>query len=151
MSERQARLVVILGALVPVPIMFLNVLNEIAAHMLAGGAHALSALGRPQLDALAYLFLHLHGQGIEVASVFWGLWLFPLGLLVVRSGFVPRILGLLLFVAGAAYLADAFTTFLLPSYARFVGALATVLEIGELPMVLWMFVTALRTPRWGPA
>src|SRR5262249_32176845 len=65
-----AALVVILGALVSVPIMFVNVLNDIAALALTSGADWLSAFDKRQLDALAYLFIRLHGQGIVVASIF---------------------------------------------------------------------------------
>ena len=76
-DESLARQVVILGSLVSVPIMFANVLNDIAALMLAKGADFLAVFEQPQLDALAYLFLRLHGQGVIVASIFWGLWLYP--------------------------------------------------------------------------
>lgn len=88
-DENLARQVVILGALVSVPIMFVNVLNDVAALVLVSGADFLSVFEKPQLDALAYLFLRLHDQGITVASVFWGLWLLPFALLVIRSGFIP--------------------------------------------------------------
>ncbi|MGH7427466.1 MAG: DUF4386 domain-containing protein [Gemmatimonadales bacterium] len=57
-------------------------------------------LEKPQLDALAYLFVRQHEQGITVASIFWGLWLFPFGMLVIRSGFIPRVFGVLLMMAG---------------------------------------------------
>lgn len=79
----------ILGALVSVPIMFLNVLSEIAALILVSGADFLSVFDKPELDALALLSLRLHGQGIIIASIFWGLWLFPFGILVIRSRFIP--------------------------------------------------------------
>lgn len=69
-NETLAKQVVILGALVSVPIMFVNVLNDLAALTLVSGADFLSVFERPQLDALAYLFLRLHGQGITVASIF---------------------------------------------------------------------------------
>ena len=95
-----ARHLVALGALVSVPIMFVNTLNAIAALMLTGEAEYLAAFSRPQRDALAYLCLQLHARGTTVASVFWGLWLFPFGLLVIRCGFIPRVLGVLLMVAG---------------------------------------------------
>ncbi len=107
-GEALARQLVILGALVSVPIMFVNVLNHVAALVLVGDADFLAVFDRPQRDALAYLFLRLHSHGVVVASVFWGLWLFPFGMLVIRSGFIPRILGVLLMVAGSAYLASAF-------------------------------------------
>ena len=71
-NEYHASLLVILGLLLSLPIVFVNVLNEIAALILAGGAKYLSVFDRPQRDALAYLFLRLHGQGIQVAAIFWG-------------------------------------------------------------------------------
>ena len=71
-NKKHAALLVILGALVSVPIVFLNVLNEIAVLVLVSGANFLSVFEKPQLDALAYLFLRLHSQGIIVAAIFWG-------------------------------------------------------------------------------
>jgi hypothetical protein len=143
-DERQAALLVILGAFVSVPIVFLNVLNEIAALILVSGAGFLSAFTKPELDALAYLFLRLHGQGIVVASVFWGLWLFPFGILVVRSGFIPRIFGILLFLAGAGYLIACVATLLLPQYGPRVVPFATALEIGEVPIILYLLIWGAR-------
>jgi hypothetical protein len=143
-NEALARQVVVLGALVSVPIMFLNVLNEIAALILVSGADFLSVFDKNQLDALALLFLRLHDQGINVASIFWGLWLFPFGILVIRSDFIPRLLGILLFIAGSGYLVSSFTSVLLPQYAQRVGQIAMVLEFGELPIVFWFLIRGLR-------
>jgi hypothetical protein len=147
-NENHARQLVILGALVSVPIVFVNVLNEIAALILAKGAvqgaDYLSVFDRSQLDALAYVFLRLHGQGIMVASVFWGLWLFPFGMLVIRSGFIPRVLGYLLMVAGSAYLASSFATLVLPQIAPVVSQVALPLEVGELPIIFWLLIWGAR-------
>ena len=98
----------------------------------------------PQRDALAYLFVRLHTQGITVASVFWGLWLFPFGVLVMRSGFIPRALGVLLMVAGCAYVASAGTSLLLPRYAPVVNQFAIVLEAAELPIIFWLLIWGAR-------
>ena len=132
--------------LVSVPISFLNVLNEIAALILAGGGASLSAFDQPQLDTLAFLFLRLHARGLVVAQIFWGLWLFPLGILVMRSGFIPRILGVLLMFAGSAYVVSSLTALFLPQYAQLVGLLASVLEVGELPLIVWLLVWGARAP-----
>ena len=126
--------------LVSIPISLLNVLNEIAALILVSGADFLSAFEKGQLDALAYLFLRLHGQGFVVAEIFWGLWLFPFGVLVIRSGFIPRFLGVLLFIAGSGYLASSFTSLLLPSYRHLVDQFAMVLTAGELPIIFWLLI-----------
>ncbi len=143
-NEAHARQVVILGALVSVPIVFLNVLNEIAALVLVSGADFLSVFEKPQLDALAYLFVRLHGQGLVVASIFWGLWLFPFGMLVIRSGFIPRVLGFLMMIAGFAYVASSFTTLVLPQYADPVGQVAMVFYFGELPIMFWLVIWGAR-------
>ena len=143
-DDMLAKQLVILGALVSVPIMFLNVVNEVAALVLVGDAGFLSTFERPQLDSLAYLFLRLHGQGTTVASVFWGLWLFPFGLLVIRCGFIPRFLGFLLLVAGTAYVVSAFATLIVPSYSTAVGRVALPLEMAELPIILWLAIWGAR-------
>lgn len=142
-SEQHAKLMVILGALVSVPIMFINVLNEIAALILVNGADFLSVFSKSQLNALALLFLRLHEQGTEIAQIFWGLWLFPYGILVIRSGFIPRFLGVLLFIAGTALLASSFSSLILPQYGVLFGQIAMVLDFGEFPIIFWFFIRAL--------
>jgi hypothetical protein len=125
--------------LVSIPISLLNVVNEFAALMLVRGADFLSVFDKPQRDALAMLFLRLHSQGIMVAQVFWGLWLIPFGLLVYKSGFLPRILGVLLIVACFGYLANSLVAFgVLPSgvTTRAVGQLTAC----ELPIILWLLI-----------
>ena len=111
-NKTHASLMVILG-LVFVPIMCVNVLSEIAALMLLRGADFLSVFDKRQLDAMAMLFLDLHRYGYAVGWIF-GLWLFPFGVLVFRSGFLPRILGVLLIAACFGYLADSLTPFFCP-------------------------------------
>lgn len=143
-SVALARQLVVLGALVSVPIMFVNVLNEIAALTLAKGADFLAAFEPAQREALASLFLRLHGQGIVVASVFWGLWLFPFGILVIRSGFIPRLLGSLLLVAGTAYLSAAFAILVVPQLRPAVGPVAELLELAEIPIIFWLLIRGAR-------
>jgi hypothetical protein len=149
-DEYLAKQVVILGALVSVPIVFINVLNEVAALILVSGPDFLSVFDKSQLDALAYLFLRLHSQGITVASIFWGLWLFPFGLLVIRSGFIPRVLGYLLMIAGSAYLVTAFIVLILPQYAPIIRQVALPLESAELPIVLWLAIWGARVRKPEP-
>src|SRR6266446_10811180 len=130
--------------LISIPISLLNVLNEIAALILVSGADFLSVFETRQLDALAYLFLRLHGQGFVVTQIFWGLWLFPFGILVIRSGFIPRFLGVLLFIAGSGYVASSFTSLLLPPYAHLVDQFTMVLTAGELPIIFWLLIWGAR-------
>jgi hypothetical protein len=115
-----------------------NVLDEFAALTLIRGADFLSVFDKPQRDALAMLFLNLHFQGFMVAQVFWGLWLIPFGVLVFKSGFLPRTLGVLLIIACFGYLANSFDAFgVLPhAVSRVVGQLT----ICELPIILWLLI-----------
>src|SRR6478735_3038755 len=79
--------------LVSAAVAFLNTLNNIAALTLFRGADFLLVFGKAQRDALAMLFIRLHSQGIFIDELFWGLWLFPFGLLVYRCNVIPRFLG----------------------------------------------------------
>jgi hypothetical protein len=136
-NKTHASLMVILG-LAFVPVMCVNVLNEIAALTLLRGAD--SGLGQPQREALAILFLDLHRYGYVIGWIF-GPWLFFLGLLVFKSGFLPRILGVLLIAACFGYLADSLTPLLLPSYANLVGRIANIpLTLGEPAIILWLLI-----------
>src|SRR6202163_897451 len=114
-NRQHASLMVIL-IVVAVPIAFLNELISIAALVLVRGADFLSIFEKPQRDALAMLFLNLHFYGFVVAEIFWGLWLLPLALLVYRSRFLPRFLGVWLILDGLAYVTLSLTGLLLPQY-----------------------------------
>ncbi len=150
-NQKYAVLMVILS-LLGLPIIFLNVLNEIAALVLVSGADFSSVFDKRQLDALAYLFIRLHSQGIIVASIFWGLWLFPFGILVIRSGFIPRFLGVLLFIAGSAYIVSSSTSVLLPQYLPLVNKVAMVFYVAELPIMFWLLIWGAKTrPLDAPA
>jgi glucan phosphoethanolaminetransferase (alkaline phosphatase superfamily) len=143
-NKMHASLLVILGALVSAPITFVGVVNEIGALTLLRGANFLSVFDKRQLDALAMFFIGLHGKTILVNEIFWGLWLFPFGLLIMRSHFIPRILGILLIMNGFAYLASSLTGLLLPDYASVVDRIAVIPETGELWVMLWLLIKGAR-------
>jgi hypothetical protein len=139
-DKTQASLMVTLFV-VSVPITIVNELNHIAPLMLLHGTNFSSVFDKPQLDALAMAFLGLYDQGINLAEIFWGLWLFPFGLLVYRSRFLPRILGILLLIAGCGYVVDSFTSLLLlPGHGHLVFKISGILEAGELPMMFWLLI-----------
>jgi len=147
-NQRHAAIMLTL-LVVSVPIAMLNELNAIAALVLVRGADFLSIFEKPQRDALAMLFLNLHSHGFAIAEIFWGLWLVPLGLLVYRSGFIPRILGLLLIANCFTYLANSFTSLLLPQYERIVDRWMKPLDFGELLFMLWLLIMG-ATPNPSP-
>ena len=124
--------------LVSVPIVFVDVVNELAALVLLGRPTFLSSFTPAQLDSLAYLFLRLHAEGIGIVQIFWGLWLVPFGILVIRSESLPRILGVLLLVGAVGELLRAATS-LFPSLGV-IDPLANLLALGELPIIFWLLV-----------
>jgi uncharacterized membrane protein YeaQ/YmgE (transglycosylase-associated protein family) len=140
-----ATLMVILGALMVTPIYFLNTLNDAAALWFATDVPYLAAFTDPQRDAMAYLFLRLHGFGVAVNQVFWGLWLFPLGLLMWRSGFLPKTLGVLLFINGFAYVIQAVVDILWPLQSGTVSSWLFPALMGELVVMLWLLIMGTKT------
>jgi Domain of unknown function (DUF4386) len=139
-DEGLARLLVILGSLMVTPIYFLNSINDAAALLLARGPDFLSVFDKPQRDALAMMFLRLHGHGILVNEIFWGLWLLPFGFLVYRSGFLPRILGAWLILNCFAYLATSVTGLMWPQYEQTVSDWVFPVMFGELAIMLWLII-----------
>ena len=133
-NKNQALLMVIL-ALVPVPIAMLNQLNQFAVLSLLKGTDYSQVM----------FFLNLHTDGVFIAQIFWGLWLFPLGYLVFRSGYIPRILGVLLIIAGFGYLIDSFAEFLLPNYDLTISMFTF---IGEVLLLLWLLIKGVNADRW---
>jgi hypothetical protein len=144
-SRRHAWLMVLL-IVVSVPIAFLNELNSIGALILVRGADFLSIFEKPQRDALAMLFLNLHHYGFVIAEIFWGLWLFPLGLLVYRSRFLPRFLGVWLVFAGGAWVVLSLTGLLLPQYQDKVDTYSQPAFFGEIAFMLWLLIKGAKPP-----
>ena len=143
-NKNHAVLMVIL-ILVGIPIAMLNTLNQFAALLLLSGADYLTVFGAGQLQALVPLFLDLHEHGIQIASIFWGLWLLPLGLLVYKSGFLPRILGILLIIGFLGYLIDFVTFFYFPNFD---APIVTLTSIGELLFPLWLLIKGVNVEEW---
>jgi hypothetical protein len=139
-NRNLAVLMVILGGVLPATIDFVNVLNDAAALILVRGADFLSVFEKPQRDALAMLFLRAHHQEVLAAEILWGLWLFPLAILVYRSRFLPRFLGVWLIVNGFAYLTISLTGLLVPQYEDVVSNYAFPALLGEMAIMLWLLI-----------
>jgi hypothetical protein len=140
-NRGQAMLMAVL-ALIPVPIAFLNEVNHLAVLQLLGnGGNA--AFTPTQLHAQVMLFLGMRDSGILVAQVFWGLWLLPLGILVLGSGFLPRLLGILLVIAGLGYVIDCGTQLLSPGFPT----IGLFTAFGELIFPLWLLIKGVNVER----
>jgi hypothetical protein len=131
---------------VTMSIAFLNELNSIAALTLVRGADFLSIFEKPQREALAMLFLNLHFQGIVVDEIFFGLWLFPLALLVYKSRFLPRFLGVWLAIDGFAWVILSLTGVLSPQYYDKVFTYSQPAAFGEVVFMLWLLIKGAKPP-----
>lgn len=142
-NELVARAMVVIVA-VSVAIICLNLLNQYMALQVATG----DRVGAAGSDALAGLFADMHAAGYLIAQIFFGLWLLPLGYLVYRSGFFPKVVGALLAVGCFGYLIDTFTHFLAPGIAESISAIAVMpAAIGELSFVVYLLVKGVRVPQ----
>jgi hypothetical protein len=139
-NQYLAVLVVILGGVMPAVIYLVNVVSDAGALMVVRGADFLAVFDKPQRDALALLFLRLHDQQNTAAEILWGLWLLPLAILVYRSRFLPRFLGVWLVINGFAYVIMSVTGELLPQYQNKVFIFAQPALLGELVLMLWLVI-----------
>lgn len=133
--------------LISIPISYLNVLNDLASLTFARGPAFLTAVfDKAQLDALVLFFLRLHNEGVILAQIFWGLWLFPFGIVILRSGFIPRFVGIAAILAGSGYVISSSVSLFLPASAQGIGQLAMILGVGELTF-LWLLIWGAKGPQ----
>ncbi len=129
-------------------ILGINLLNLLLVLRLLSGAEYLTVFSAEQLHGLALFFFTGHGLGYSLAMVPFAMSLLVLGYLVFKSGYFPKILGILLVVAAAGYLIDSFAGFLLPNYGAYADVFALVVFlpafIGELAMCLWLLVKGVK-------
>jgi hypothetical protein len=130
--------------LVSVPISYVNALFHIAPLvLLKSPAIAALHLEPGQVAAQVTFFLRLHNYGLVVNQIFWGLWLFPMGALVIRSGFIPRWLAFPLFFAGAGYVLHSLGA-LLPPSLRSITQYGQILGVGEMPFSFYLLIWGAR-------
>lgn len=130
--------------LIEVPLGIVHLANQSATLAILRGGEFLAVFETPQREALAMLLLYFDRQGVYVSELFWGLWLLPLGLLIWRSRFLPRWLGVWLFANGLAYVTVSATGLLAPHHAKAAMTYATPLLFGELALVLWLLIAGVR-------
>jgi len=145
-DQNLAMLVVIFGAIMPALINFVGVVSDAAALMVVRGGDFLSAFDKPQQDALAMLFLKLRDQQNTAAETLWGIWLLPLAVLVYKSRFLPRFLGVWLTLGGIAYLTLSLTGELVPQYQSTVFAYSQPAFFGEIALMLWLVIRGAKPP-----
>lgn len=132
-NKNQSLLMVIL-ALISVPIAMLNTLNSVAALLSLKNAEQMM------------FFLDLNAQGIIIASIFWGLWLFPLGYLIYKSGYFPKIIGISVIIGGIGYTLGSFMKLLMPNLGLFLSLLE-IMTFGEIIFLVWLLIKGAKFPQ----
>jgi len=139
--------------LVQAAILSVNLLNLFFVLQLLSGADYLNAFNSEQLNAQLLLFLNAHRTGYAIGLVFFGVQCLVLGYLIIKSGFIPRILGFLLIAASFGYLLDSFASFLLVNYTDYEEIFMLVVFvpafIAELSLCLWLIVKGVSVPPDG--
>jgi hypothetical protein len=143
-NKNQAGLMAVLF-LVSVPIAMLNAVNHFAALLLSSGPQFLSTFPAEQVQALVPFFLELNEYGIYIAYIFWGLWLFPLGYLVFKSGFLPKIMGIYLMISCFGYLIDFVTFFFFPDFGLSINMFT---GWAELVLCLWLLIKGVNVEQY---
>lgn len=138
-NQHQAKLMVAL-VIVALPVAFTGDALEVTALNIFKG-NILKSVPPEQAQDMGMTMIKISQYAAQMLTVYWGLWLMPLGWLVYKSGFIPRIFGVLLIINGLGYIIHCFTFILFPEQLK------TVLKfifptyfIGEIPFILWLLI-----------
>lgn len=138
--RREYAMLMVLLILFDTPSAFMSMGNQVATLSFVQRNEFLGMFDKPQQDALAILLMNVDKQGVFVSEVLWGLWLFPLGVLVVRSGFLPRFVGVWLILNGTAYVMMSFTGIMLPAYTEAIKTISFPALFGEVALMVTLIV-----------
>ncbi len=125
-----------------------NLLTEFIVLLVLGGAGYLTAFAPDQLDALAMVFLNAYNYGFTIGIVFLVLHVVLLGYLIFKSGYLPRILGILFIIAAVGYLVDSFSDVLVANYQTGPPYLALPIAIAELAFPVWLLIKGVNVEKW---
>ncbi|MBA3673826.1 MAG: DUF4386 domain-containing protein [Chitinophagaceae bacterium] len=144
-NENYAKLMVLLGVM-SVPIFFLNAQNQFNVLSLISGAKNHYGFSVDQIQSQIMLYLDQYDNGMRIVHIFSGLWLFPFGYLVFKSGFLPKILGILLMLGCFGYLINFVGHTLITNYSK-IGVSSYIslpASIGEIGICLWLLIIGTR-------
>ncbi|MBN8686159.1 MAG: DUF4386 domain-containing protein [Chitinophagales bacterium] len=145
----QLACVMVILALLSVPLSLINLQHKFAALSIVEAAGHLKDGFSAELQNQLMFELQQYNNGLLLATVFWGLWLFPLGMLAYRSGFMPKLLGILLMAGCTGYLINFTGNTLIEDYKqtairKFAGLLPSIAEIST---CIWLLVAGLKTKK----
>lgn len=122
---------------------------HIAPLLLLKGAAYLNVFSGAQLQAMGLFLLKLHQQGLLVALIFFGCYCLLLGWLIFNSTFMPRAVGVLIAISGAALLANSFGLFIAPPFGNAVNTYVLALDgLGEIALTVWLLVKGVNSAKW---
>lgn len=145
-ANEHLSLLFVLFTLGSVAIMCLNMLNQFAALLLLSGPAYLAVFSVAQVQAWALFFLNLQKYGYFIAQQFFGLWLFPLGYVGYTSGYLPKVLSVLLMAACLGHLIQFLQVFLFPNAEAVTYPGLAVATVGEFSLCLWLLFRGVNTP-----
>jgi hypothetical protein len=126
-----------------------NLLNSFFVLLLLSGAGYLAAFDQAQLHALVLLFLNLHNYGFNIGIVFFAPHVFVLGYLIFKSGYFPKVLGILFMLAACGYLIDSTALLFFPGYGETPAFIALPIGIAEIVFPLWLLVKGVHAEQWN--
>jgi len=144
-AGKNLAMLMVIFILVAVPIAMFNELNQFAVLLLLNGADDLTAFTADQIQALVGLFFDLRHAGIFIAQIFWGLWLFPMGYLVFKSNYIPKVIGIFLIIACFGYLVDSFIFFF---NLDFGVTFSEFTFLGEALITFWLLIKGVNVDVW---
>lgn len=148
--SRNLALLAVLFNLVQTAVLAANKLNLLLPVFLLGDAQYLKAFTPQQLQALAYVSLRTHDYGFGIGLIFFGVECIVLGWLIFRSGYLPKVLGVLMPLAGASYLVNSFALILFPALAsKLFPAIMLPAFVAELSLALWLLVKGVDVTKWA--
>ncbi|MCW1963101.1 DUF4386 domain-containing protein [Chryseobacterium viscerum] len=147
-DDRYAKLMVIL-ALISIPISFINLQNKFSVLTIIEETDYLKVFDVKQLQSQIMFLLSNYNKGLLIAQVFWGLWLFPFGYLVYKSGFLPKVLGIFLMLGCFGYLINVFGRIAVPHFSDYLisGYITLPATIGEIGTCLWLLLVGIRNKK----
>lgn len=125
-----------------------NLLNQFIVLLLLSGVGYLTVFDPAQLNALVMVFLDAYNYGFTIGIVFLFLHALILGYLIYRSGYFPRVLGILFAIASFGYLIDSYSHVLIPNYQKGPAYLALPIAIAEIAFPLWLLIKGINTEQW---
>jgi len=147
--NKNLALLSVLFGLIQTAVLVANKLNLLMPLFLLGNEDYLKAFDPQQLQVLSYVAVKAHAYGFGIGLIFFGFECLIDGYLIFKSGFLPRVLGIMIFIAGLCYLINSFSLILFPAISDLVFQVIIIPTfIGELSMCLWLLVKGVNVAKW---